>query len=97
MSRLQGIQSSSSYPFSHFLQQLDSKFRDDFNDLVKLEEDYWKFSRVLWINDGDANINFFHIMASNRNRRNNIIYFKDNSDNWIDNGINYWSHFQVLL
>lgn len=50
-----------------------------------MEEDYWKLiSRVHWLNEGDSNTKFFHITATNKKRRNKIIFFKDSEENWID-------------
>lgn len=56
----------------------------EYNDTLKLEEDYWKFcSRINWIRDGDASTRFYHLSISNRRRRNNMSFFKDENDNWI--------------
>lgn len=56
----------------------------EYNDTLKLEEDCWKFrSRINWIRDGDASTRFYHLSISNRRRRNNMSFFKDENDNWI--------------
>lgn len=49
-----------------------------------MEYDFWKLrSRISWLNDSDANTKFYHIMASNRKRRNAIIYFTNDNGEWI--------------
>lgn len=59
----------------------------DYNNTLKLEEDYWKLcSRINSLRDGDANTNFYHLSILNRRRRNNISFFKDDNDNWITSG-----------
>lgn len=45
----------------------EQSLTNEYNSILKLEEDYWKLrSRINWLNDRDANTNFFHILASNR-------------------------------
>lgn len=42
-------------------------------DMISQEETYWwQRSRVQWIKDGHHNTTFFHIIASNRKRKNGI-------------------------
>lgn len=41
-------------------------------------------SRILLLNEGDANTIFFHISATDRKRRNKINFFKDDTGNWIN-------------
>ncbi|XP_070010375.1 uncharacterized protein [Nicotiana sylvestris] len=78
LARLQGIQSSNSYATSSFLRKLELDLQNEFNDIIKIEEDYWKLrSRIMWLNDGDSNTKFFHVSATNRKRRNKINYFKN--------------------
>lgn len=85
LARLEGIQNSPKYPFSNFLCNLEESLIVEYNDILKLEEDYWKLrSRVNWLNDDDANTRFFHIKTTSRRRRNNIVYFKDDNRNWLD-------------
>ncbi|XP_070057638.1 uncharacterized protein [Nicotiana tomentosiformis] len=69
VSRLKGIQESEHYPNSDFLQNLEQSLQAEYNNYLKIEDDYWKLrARISWIQDGDANTKFFHIMASNRKR-----------------------------
>lgn len=46
----------------------------------------------MWLNDGDANTKNFHISATNRRKRNKIIFFKDESGNWINDHASLSSH-----
>lgn len=95
LARLQGIQSSNSYATSSFLKNLELDLQHEFNDILKIEEDYWKLrSRIMWLNDGDTNTKFFHISATNRKRRNKITFFKDNAGNWINDHSLILSHVQ---
>lgn len=49
-----------------------------------MEDDYWKLrSRIMWLNEGDANTSYFHITTTNIKRRNKIICYKDNNGQWI--------------
>lgn len=54
-------------------------------DQVEREiEVYWKQrSRMQWTCHGDRNINFFHIMATNRKRKNQISHICDEEDNLV--------------
>lgn len=72
LARLRGIQNSNSYPTSLFLQDLETTLIKEYNDILKIEEDYWK----LWSKK-------FHLSVINRRRKNHISFFKDDNDNWI--------------
>lgn len=82
LARLSGIQASTHYHTSYFLHNLEEQLQREYNDILKIEEDYWKIrSRIAWLNDGDANTKNFHLSASNRKRKNQIIFFKDDHGN----------------
>lgn len=56
LARLNGIQRYSSYGFSSYLYDLEISLKHDYNNLLRLEEDYWNLrSRINWLNDGDTN------------------------------------------
>lgn len=83
LARLAGLQKSSHYPTSTFLQNLEIDLNRDFNHLLTLEEEFWKLkSRISWLNDGNANANFFHLSTLKRRRRNRISALKDSNGNW---------------
>lgn len=85
LARLEGIQNYANYTTSPFLKQLENTLQIDYNNILRIEDDFWKLrARISWIQDGDASTRFFHIMASNRHRRNRITYFKDNTGNCIN-------------
>ncbi|XP_070004851.1 uncharacterized protein [Nicotiana sylvestris] len=85
LARLNGIQTSSHYATSSFLQNLEKELKSAYNDLLLIEDDYWKIrSRIMWLNEGDSNMKYFHICATNRRRRNKINIFKDEAGNWIN-------------
>lgn len=49
--------------------ELENKLIVEFNNILKSEEDYWKLrSRINWLNQRDANTNFFHTTTLNRRR-----------------------------
>lgn len=84
LARLTGIQNSPSYPSIVFLQTLEQDLKAEFNHILNSEADYWKLrSHINWLRNGDANAKFFYISVINRRRKNKIVYFKDNNDNWI--------------
>lgn len=101
LARLTGIQNSAKYATSSFLQNLEISLIKDFNDILRLEEEFWKLkSRINWITDGDANAKFFHISTINRRRRNCIISFIDDTGNLIydqaDIDAHIFNYFKAL-
>jgi len=42
LDRIQGIEKSNHYPYSIFLQNLHTNLKKEYNDLLLIEEDYWK-------------------------------------------------------
>lgn len=62
------------YLANNYLRNLENMFINDYNIILKQEKDYWKLrSRVNWLKDGDVNTKFFHIKATNKRRKNNIV------------------------
>lgn len=41
MARLKGIQESEHYPHSDFLQNLENSLQIEYNNFLKIEDDYW--------------------------------------------------------
>lgn len=81
--RLKGIHKSPHYSHSTFQTNLNKKLIKEHNYLLKVEEDFWKLrSRVIWLNDGDANTRFFHTTTLNRRRRNKIIVLQKEEGDW---------------
>lgn len=56
------------------------------NEALKIEEIMWlQRSRVLWLQQGDRNTNFFHQTVNGRRKRNTISRLHDTNGNWITN------------
>lgn len=98
LARLNFIQSSSSFQSSLLLQELESKLQLEYNNILKngawfLELRY----RINWLNEGDANTKYYHIMASNRKRRNAIMYFTNDNGDWISDPKQILDHTLFFL
>lgn len=77
LARLVGIQKSTSYHSSLFLQNLEKDLQEKYDHLLLVEKEFWKTkSRISWICDGDANTRFFHTSNLTRRRRNRITYLE---------------------
>ncbi|GLU11862.1 hypothetical protein SLE2022_285820 [Rubroshorea leprosula] len=77
LSRLAGIQKSASYNFSHFLWNLEKELIQEFERVLKLEEDLWFMkSRTNWIVEGDKNTKFFHLSTIKHRSKNRILGLK---------------------
>lgn len=82
--RILGTQKALNSKPCQFLLDLEANLTKDFNDLLKLEEDFWAVkSRTNWLLDGDRNTNFFHLSTINRRRSNRILSLKDSTGKWI--------------
>ncbi|KAK4728133.1 hypothetical protein R3W88_021121 [Solanum pinnatisectum] len=82
--RLQGIQKSENYPESQFLINLEQNLIQEYNTILKMEEEFWKLkSRINWLNEGDAKTKFFHTSTLNCRRRNKILSLQLDDDSWI--------------
>lgn len=86
---------------TNFHYNLENSLIEDYNYLLKDEEDFWKLkSRIQWIEDGDANTRFFHTSTIKRRRRNKIIALADSAGNWFfeKNEVHniIYNHFQSI-
>ncbi|GLT63047.1 hypothetical protein SLA2020_356410 [Shorea laevis] len=84
LSRLAGIQKSASYNYSPFLWHLENELIQEFESVLKLEEDLWFMkSRTNWIVEGDRNTKFFHLSTIKHRSRNKILGLKNPAGDWI--------------
>ncbi|XP_075634949.1 uncharacterized protein LOC142607348 [Castanea sativa] len=84
LARLGGIQAALSVNPNTVLVDLERDLRAEFNEIAKLEEEFWAMkSRITWLVEGDRNTSFYHTSASVRRRRNRISCMKDSVGNWI--------------
>ncbi|GLT95486.1 hypothetical protein SLE2022_131660 [Rubroshorea leprosula] len=87
LARLSGIQNSSSYNHSAFLWNLEKHLIQEFEQILKMEEDLWFMkSRTNWITDGDRNTRYFHLSAVKHRSRNKIFGLKNQAGDWISDG-----------
>ncbi|KAL7181895.1 hypothetical protein ACSBR1_040747 [Camellia fascicularis] len=69
---------------SPFLFNLEKSLVKDFNDILKLEEEFWALkSHINFVLDGDKNTKFFHQSMLTHRRRNKILAIRDSNNNWI--------------
>lgn len=93
LARLNGIQNSNAYGYSSFLSELEATLKSEYNNWLRMEEEYWKLrSRIHWLNKGDFNSKFFHLSATNKRRINKIFFLKDLNGNWIDDPLKIMDH-----
>ncbi|KAG5606324.1 hypothetical protein H5410_027816 [Solanum commersonii] len=66
-----------------------SSSRLEYNDILKIEEDYWKMhSSINWLTDGDNNTHLFHLYVINIRRGNRI----DNQDRLLKHTVDYFQN-----
>jgi len=83
---------------THFA--LYNSAKDSYEILLKQHENYWKQrEKQFWLQRGDQNTRYFHLMAISRRKKNTISQLKDQSGSWFDweNGlsdliVNYYNN-----
>ncbi|XP_045791653.1 uncharacterized protein LOC123886374 [Trifolium pratense] len=85
LARLNGIQNSSNYGYSTFLEKLEKELQDQLAVTLYHEECLWfQKSRSQWITDGDRNTKYYHSKTIVRRRRNKIISLRNEDRTWVD-------------
>ncbi|GAU42748.1 hypothetical protein TSUD_77850 [Trifolium subterraneum] len=85
LGRLQGIQNSSNYGYSTFLENLKKELQDQLDVTLYQEECLWfQKSRSKWITDGDRNTKYYHSKTIVRRRRNKIISLRNEDMTWVE-------------
>ncbi|GAU49878.1 hypothetical protein TSUD_408170 [Trifolium subterraneum] len=85
LDRLDGIQNSSNYGHSIFLENLEKELQDQLAVTLYQEECLWfQKSRSQWISDGDRNTKYYHSKTIVRMRRNKIISLRKEDRTWVD-------------
>ncbi|KAK2356470.1 hypothetical protein QL285_093800 [Trifolium repens] len=85
LGRLQGIQNSSNYGYSTFLENLEKELQDQLVVTLYQEECLWfQKSRSQWITDGDRNTKYYHSKTIVRRRRNKIISLRNEERTWVE-------------
>ena len=76
-------------PSNQQLSQRRNSTRAELNELIAQENIYWhQRAKVSWFQEGDRNSKFFHVVASQRRRHNEITKLKDSSRNFYSNQTN---------
>jgi len=85
LGRLNGIQNSSNYGYSTFLEKLEKELQDQLVITLYQEECLWfQKSRSQWITDEDRNTKYYHSKTIVRRRRNKIISLRNDDRAWVD-------------
>jgi len=71
LARLNGIQNSQNYGYSHFLEELEKDLQEQLAITLYQEECLWfQKSRSKWIVDGDQNTKYYHAKTIIRRPKN---------------------------
>ena len=72
-----------SNPSNQQLANTRNAIKSKLKELVAQENTYWhQRSKISWMKDGNRNSKFFHAMASQRKRSNEILMLQDSSSKW---------------
>ena len=72
-----------SNPSNQQLANTRNAIKSELKELVAQENTYWhQRSKISWMKDGNRNSKFFHAMASQRKRSNEILMLQDSSSKW---------------
>ena len=84
LARLRGIQVALAKTFSVFLHTLEQQLTQDYNTVLHQEFLFWRLkSRIMWLNNGDANTKFFHLKTLQRRSHSRVVTLKDEAGLWL--------------
>ncbi|CAL2259571.1 unnamed protein product [Prunus armeniaca] len=82
---LNGIQKALCRGSSTFFSKLEISLIEEYNCVLEQEAMLWKQkSRLQWLQEGDRNTKFFHLITIIRWRRNKIERLKNNEGVWVE-------------
>jgi hypothetical protein len=85
LARITGAQRALTNHPSSSLVSLERTLREEFNSILKLEEDFWALkSRVSWVVEGDRNTKFFHTSTIVRRKLNRISRLQNSMGEWVE-------------
>ena len=69
---------------STFLYLLEQQFAQGYNTVLHQEYLYWQLkSRIMWLNYGDANTQYFHLQTIQRRNQLQVVTLKDDIELWL--------------
>ncbi|XP_068309652.1 uncharacterized protein [Pyrus communis] len=84
LARIDGIQKVLRRGPNKFLSKLEDELISEYNEVLNEEAIFWhQKSRLMWLQEGDRNTNFFHLTTIVRRRRNRIEGLINNQGSWI--------------
>ena len=84
LAQLRGFQIALTTKPSVFLYSLEHQLTQDYNSILHQEYLYWQFkSWVTWLNYGDANTKFFHLITLHRRSQSWVVTLKDTTRLWL--------------
>jgi len=68
-----------------FLVKLEKELQQELENILNMEELMWfQRWRAKWLTDGDRNTRYYHLKAITRRRGNQILTFRDDYGNWVE-------------
>ncbi|KAL4367294.1 hypothetical protein GQ457_05G012860 [Hibiscus cannabinus] len=93
LARLRGIDKALETSYRPSLVRLEERLKGELDVVLAQEESIWhQKSRALWINQGDRNTSYFHMMASVRHKRNTIRRLRIEDGEWCDDPVTLRNH-----
>lgn len=64
--------------FNQDLITTERRLKEEYADLLKIEEEHYRSkSKILWLQAGDKNTDFFHRKVKEQNSRNRMLYMRN--------------------
>ena len=84
LARIRGLQVALARKPSAFLYSLEQQLAQEYNTVLHQEYLYWQLkSRIMWLNYGDANTQYFHLKTIQRRSQSRVVTLKDDMGLWL--------------